>query len=183
MNPKNPSIKMTVKPTRKSVLREGENQIHVDFTKQGSGNDTLSISLEIAGYPAPVFFLHSKSKASGKIEKKFTVEKGTPKDFKPVYVSDAEEGRSAFVYVSTMGATVQAILNGQTQHTLARTSGSIPLDSVKSGENELVIHYKGDPAQAKELKFSIITPQWTQFFVRTTTDSSERTDKFTFTAK
>jgi hypothetical protein len=165
------------------VLKEGENQIQVDFTKQGSGNDTLSISLAIEGYPAPVFLLHSKSKATGKVEKKLILGKSTPKDFKPVYVSDAEESRSAFVYVSTLGATVQAVLNGQTQHTLAGMSGSIPLENIKLGENELVIHYKGDPAQAKELRFAIITPQWTQFFVRTTTDSSERTEKFTFAAK
>jgi hypothetical protein len=165
------------------ILKEGENQIRVDFTKQGSENDMLSIWLEIEGYPAPIFFLHSKSKDSGKIEEKFIVGKGTPKDFKPVYVSDAEESRSAFVYVSTKGATVQAILNGQIQHTLAGTSGSIPLESIKPGENELVITYKGNPAQAKELRFGIITPQWTQFFVRKMTDSSERTEKFTFTAK
>ena len=163
------------------ILKEGENQIQVDFTKQGSERDMLSIWLEIEGYPAPVFFLHSKSKGSGKVEKKFIVEKGTPKDFKPVYVSDAEESRSAFVYVSTMGATLQAILNGQTQHALAGMSGSIPLENIKPGENELVITYKGNPAQAKELRFAIITPQWTQFFVRTATDSPERTETFSFT--
>ena len=165
------------------ILKEGENQIQVDFTKQGNENDMLSIWLEIEGYPAPIFFLHSKSKATGRVEKKLILGKSTPKDFKPVIVSDAGESRSAFVYVSTLGATVQAVLNGQTQHTLAGMSASIPLENIKLGENELVIHYKGDPAQAKELRFAIITPQWTQFFVRTTTDSSERTEKFTFVAK
>ncbi len=165
------------------VLKEGENQLQVDFTKQGSGDNALSISLEIERYPAPVFLLHSKSKVTGKIEKKLIVEKGIPKDFRPVYVSDAEETRSAFVYVSTKGAAVEAVLNGQRQHILVGTSGSIFLEDIKSGENELVIRYKGDPAQAKELRFAIITPQWTQFFVRTATDSSERTEKFTFAAK
>jgi hypothetical protein len=181
----NKMAKETPPETREKyfILKEGENQIRVDFTKQGSENDMLSIWLEIEGYPAPVFFLHSKSKGSGKVEKKFIVEKGTPKDFKPVYVSDTEEKRSAFVYVSTMGAAIQAILNGQIQHALAGTSGPIPLENIKPGENELVITYKGNPAQAKELRFAIITPQWTQFFVRRTTDSSERTEKFTFAAK
>jgi len=169
--------------SRYFILREGENRIQVDFTKQGSGDDTLSISLEVEGYPAPIFLLHSKSKAAGKVEGKLILERGIPKDFRPVYVADAEESRSAFIHVSTMGATVQAVLNGQTQHILAGTSGSIFLQNIKPGENELVITYKGNPAQGKELRFAIITPQWTQFFVRKTSDSSERTEKFTFAAK
>jgi len=67
--------------------------------------------------------------------------------------------------------------------TLGGMMGSTPLDNVKLGKNELVIKYKGDPAMAEELKFAIITPEWTKFFVRKITDSSEKTETFSFTAK
>jgi hypothetical protein len=168
---------------RYCILKEGENQIQVDFSKQGSANDTLSISLEIEGYPAPVFLLHSKSKASGKIEKSLIVTRRAPWSFKPVYVSDIEEGRSGFFHVSTMGVILTVTLNGQPLQTLAGLSGSIPLENIQPGKNELVISYQGDPTQVKELRFAIVTPQWTEFFSRTITGFSARTEKFTFGAK
>jgi len=127
--------------------------------------------------------LYSKSRASGTVEKTITLQKNVPKDFKPVYVSDHGENRSAFVHVSTMHTTVTPILNGEKEMTLGGMMGSIPLDNVKLGKNELVIKYKGDPAMAEELKFAIITPEWTKFFVRKITDSSEKTETFSFTAK
>jgi hypothetical protein len=165
------------------LLKEGENQIQVEFTKQGGQPSDLLLSLELDGYPAPVFLVSSKSKASAKIEKKVILQKEVPPDFKPIYVSDAEEGRSGFIHVSTMGTTVEPILNGQPEMTLVGMSGSIPLGNIKPGKNELEIRYQSNPAQAKELKFAIVTPEWTKFLTRQIKDKSAKAEKFTFTAK
>lgn len=71
------------------VLKPGENQIAVEYAKTDpKGSDTLEVKLELEGYPAPVLHLQSKTKASGKIEKQFVVQKPAPKDFKPIIINE-----------------------------------------------------------------------------------------------
>ncbi|OGP56268.1 MAG: hypothetical protein A2Y65_03945 [Deltaproteobacteria bacterium RBG_13_52_11] len=165
------------------MLKPGENQIQIEYKKEGTANDKLTLSLELEGYPAPVFLLYSAKKPSGKVTKSVILQKAVPQDFKPVFISDEGENKSAFVHVSTMDATITPILNNVKGMTLAGMPGSIPLEGVKPGKNELVIKYKADPSSTKELKFAVITPEWKKFITKKITDPSEKEEKFTFNVK
>ncbi len=125
-----------VPPEMKSlfILKPGENQIQVEFTREGANNPGLTVSLELEGYPAPVFLLYSKSKASGKVDGKFGLAPKAPQNFRPVYFSDEGENKSAFVYVSSMEATVTPVLNGQTADDPGRDAGPHPPDGCPSGQ-------------------------------------------------
>ena len=165
------------------ILKPGANQIQIEFKKEGSANDKLTLSLELEAYPAPVFLLFSSKKPSGKVSTSVILQKGVPQNFKPVFISDEGENRSAFVHVSTMDATVTPILNGVKGMTLAGMPGSIPLEGQKPGKNELVVTYKADPSSTKELRFAVITPEGAQFITKKITDQSEKEEKFSFNAK
>jgi hypothetical protein len=180
----NPLVK-EVPPEMKNlfILKLGENQIQVEFTKQGTERDKLTLSLQPEGYPAPVFVLHSKSKAAAKVESKFTVEAKAPGEFRPVYVSDEGENKSALVALTTMNATLTPFLNGQEQMTLAGMPGLVPLENVKAGKNELVVKYQADPAETRELRFAVVTPEGAKFLVRKITDKSAKEETFSFTVQ
>jgi hypothetical protein len=165
------------------VLKPGENQIQVEFTKQGTASDRLTLSLQPEGYPVPVFVLYSKSKPAGKVESKFTLEAKAPADLRPVYVSDAGENKSAFVVVTTTNATVTPFLNGEKEMTLAGTPGLVPLENVKAGTNELVVKYHADPAETQELRYAVVTPEGAKSLVRKITDGSAKEETFSFTVQ
>ncbi|OHD67471.1 MAG: hypothetical protein A2W19_03325 [Spirochaetes bacterium RBG_16_49_21] len=164
------------------ILKSGENRIQVEFKKTGKAIDRLTLSLEIENYPAPVFLLYSAKKPEGKINKVVIIEKNVPTNFKPVYFSDEGENRSAFVHVSSMDAAVTPFLNGVRGMTLSGMPGSIPLDGVKPGKNQLVIKYTASP-QAGRFKFAVVTPEWVKFFNRNITDQSEKEETFSFNVK
>ena len=170
-----------VPPEMKSlfILKPGENQIAVEFARESTNNPGLEISLEVEGYPAPVFLLHSKSKAAGKVESKFGLAPKAPENFRPVYFGDEGENKSSFVYLSSSGATLTPVLNGQRQMTLG-TPGAVPLAGVRAGKNELVVNYQANPATTKELKFAVVTPEWVKFLTRKITDKSPKQETFTF---
>jgi hypothetical protein len=180
----NPLIKQ-VPPQMKSlfVLKPGENQVQVEFTKQGTESDRLTLSLQPGGYPAPAFVLYSKSKPAGKVESKFTLEAKAPADFRPLYVSDEGENKSAFVVVTTTNATVTPFLNGEKEMTLAGMPGLVPLENVKAGKNELVVHYQADPTETQELRIAVVTPEGAKFLVRKITDGSAKEETFSFTVQ
>ena len=165
------------------ILKPGTNQIQIEFKKEGGANDKLTLSLELAAYPAPVFLLYSAKKPSGKVTASVILQKAIPQNFKPVFISDEGENRSAFIHVSTMDATVTHILNGVKGMTLAGMPGSIPLEGQKPGKNELVVKYKADPSSTKELRFAVITPEGAQFITKKITDPSEKEERFSFNAK
>jgi len=165
------------------ILKPGANQIQIEFKKEGSANDKLTLSLELEAYPAPVFLLYSAKKPSGEVNTSVILQKAAPQNFKPVFISDEGENRSAFVHVSTMDATVTPILNGVTGMTLAGMPGSIPLEGQKPGKNELVVKYKADPSSTKELRFAVIAPEGAQFITKKITDQSEKEERFSFNAK
>jgi hypothetical protein len=165
------------------ILKPGENQMQIEFKKEGGANDKLTLSLELEAYPAPVFLLYSAKKPAGKVNTSVILQKGVPQNFKPVFISDEGENRSAFIHVSTMDATVTPILNGVTGMTLAGMPGSIPLEGTKPGKNELVVKYKADPSSTKELRFAIITPEGAQFITEKIIDPSEKEERFSFNAK
>ncbi len=165
------------------ILKPGANQIQIEFKKEGGANDKLTLSLELEGYPAPVFLLYSAKKPSGKVNTSVILQKAVPQNFKPVFVSDEGENRSAFVHVSTMDAAVTPILNGVKGMTLAGMPGSIPLEGQKPGKNELVVTYKADPSSTKELRFAVITPEGARFITKKITDPSEKEERFSFNAK
>jgi len=165
------------------ILKPGTNQIQIEFKKEGGANDKLTLSLELAAYPAPVFLLYSAKKPSGKVTASVILQKAIPQNFKPVFISDEGENRSAFIHVSTMDATVTPILNGVKGMTLAGMPGSIPLEGQKPGKNELVVTYKADPSSTKELRFAVITPEGAQFITKKITDPSEKEERFSFNAK
>ena len=165
------------------ILKPGTNQIQIEFKKEGGANDKLTLSLELEAYPAPVFLLYSAKKPSGKVTTSVILQKAVPQNFKPVFISDEGENRSAFIHVSTMDATVTPILNGVKGMTLAGMPGSIPLEGQKPGKNELVVKYKADPSSTKELRFAVITPEGAQFITKKITDPSEKEERFSFSAK
>ena len=165
------------------ILKPGTNQIQIEFKKEGGANDKLTLSLELAAYPAPVFLLYSAKKPSGKVTASVILPKAIPQNFKPVFIPDEGENRSAFIHVSTMDATVTPILNGVKGMTLAGMPGSIPLEGQKPGKNELVVKYKADPSSTKELRFAVITPEGAQFITKKITDPSEKEERFSFNAK
>lgn len=165
------------------ILKPGANQIQIEFKKEGGANDKLTLSLELEGYPAPVFLLYSAKKPLGKVSTSVVLQKAVPQNFKPVYISDEGENRSAFIHVSTMDATVTPILNGIKGMTLAGMPGSIPLEGQKPGKNELIVKYKADPSSTKELRFAVITPEGARFITKKITDPSEKEERFLFNAK
>jgi hypothetical protein len=165
------------------ILKPGTNQIQIEFKKEGGANDKLTLSLELETYPAPVFLLYSAKKPSGKVNTGVSLQKAVPQNFKPVFISDDGENRSAFVHVSTMDATVTPILNGVKGMTLAGMPGSIPLEGQKPGKNELVVTYKADPSSTKELRFAVITPEGAQFITKKITDPLEKEERFSFSTK
>ena len=165
------------------ILKPGTNQIQIEFKKEGGANDKLTLSLELEAYPAPVFVLYSATKPSGKVTASVILQKAVPQNFKPVFISDEGENRSAFIHVSTMDATVTPILNGVKGMTLAGMPGSIPLEGQKPGKNELVVKYKADPSSTKELRFAVITPEGAQFITKKITDPSEKEERVSFSAK
>ena len=165
------------------ILKPGANQMQIEFKKEGGANDKLTLSLELEGFPAPVFLLYSAKKPTGKVKTSVVLQKAVPQNFKPVYISDEGENRSTFIHVSTMGATVTPILNGVTGMTLAGMPGSIPLEGQKPGKNELVVRYKADSASTKELRFAVITPEGAQCITKKISDPSEKEERFSFNAK
>jgi hypothetical protein len=165
------------------ILKPGANQLQIEFKKEGGANDKLTLSLELEGYPAPLFFLYSAKKPSGKVTTSVILQKAVPQNFKPVFISDEGENKSTFVHVSTMDATVTPVLNGVKGMTLGGMPGSIPLEGQKPGKNELVVTYKADPSSTKELRFAVITPEGAQFITKKITDQSEKEERFSFNAK
>jgi len=164
---------------RNFILQNGTNRISVDFTKTSNEkNDYLQVSLEIQEYQAPLFLLHSRSKPSGKIEKEITIQNSAPDNFKPAVISDKGEGKAAMVHVSSMSATVTPVLNGVAGMTLGDMPGSVVLEGVKLGKNEIIIRYKGEPDG--DLSFAVVTPEWTKFLTRKLQDASEKAETFTF---
>ncbi len=162
-------------------LKEGKNKVVVEFTKTSKGgNNRLEILLAMEEYPAPLFFLHSVTKSSGKAEKIIDIHEKAPPNFKPVFVSD-KEGKSVLVYVGSMDCTITPILNGQSGMTLAGMPGGIVMENVQFGKNELSLRYAGDAGA--ELKLTVITPEGIKMVVRKLKDSSEKIETFTFTAK
>ena len=163
------------------ILKEGDNGISVEFTKaSGKESDYLQISLEIEDYPAPVFLLHSRVKPSGGCIGVVKLAESAPKDFKPLFITDQDGGKSVFLHVGTPGCTVTPILNGKEAMTLSLMPGQVVLDNVKPGKNELVARYSGDAGG--ELQFALMTPEWFRSFVRKIQDDAEKEESFVFNA-
>jgi hypothetical protein len=164
------------------ILKPGENQIAVEYTRESTGNPGLTVSLEVEDYPAPVFLLFSKNQAAGKAEGKFALAPKAPENFRPLHFSDEGENKGAFVHLSSSEVTMTPVLNGRQQMTVAGMPGSIPLAGVQAGKNELIVKYEADPAAAKEVKFAVVTPEGAKFLTRKITDKSPKHETFTFNA-
>jgi hypothetical protein len=162
------------------VLKPGENQIAVEFTRESTNNPGLTLSLEVEGYPAPVFLLFSKNQAAGKAEGRFALAPKAPENFRPVYFGDEGENKGAFVHLSSSGVTLTPVLNGQQQMTVAGMPSAIPLTGVRAGKNELIVKYQADPATTKEVEFAVVTPEGAKFLKRKVTDKSPKQETFTF---
>lgn len=152
--------------------------------KTGAATDSLNFSLTLDGYPSPHFFLYSDAAPQGKIEKTFTIENAFGDNFKPVFICNEDEKKSAFLYVESSDCTVTPTLDGTAGMTLGM-SGAVPIKGIKPGENKLTVTYQADPATSPEMeiKFAVETPAWTKFITRQITDTSEKTGEFTFTAE
>ncbi|MBU0527157.1 hypothetical protein KKE92_01635 [Candidatus Micrarchaeota archaeon] len=158
------------------VLKNGANEISLEFSKTSANErDYLQISMELEGFPAPVFLLHSRTKASSKI--KSSIQIPSEGEFMPVFVSDAGENKLVFIHVQSMNCNVTPILNGKEGMSLNGTPGQVVLENVKTGKNELVIQYQTQ----ERLKIALITPEWVKYLE--TADGSEKTETFTFNSK
>ena len=163
------------------ILNEGENRVQAEFTKtEESGDLTLYVWLE--SEPIPSFFLYSKAKKESKLDNKFILKSPLPKDFKPVIITDAGENKAVLVFVSNP-AVVNATLNGKAGPSIGGTIGPIVLENVKPGKNNLTVTYQADPAETKEIKIAVATPEWLKIISKKVTSKTAKTDKFTFNAK
>lgn len=71
------------------ILKEGENSILVEFQKMEDSQNTLQVKLEVPDrYTVPLFHLTSGKSASGRVEKKFIIEKGQQPNFATIEVTD-----------------------------------------------------------------------------------------------
>lgn len=179
-----PMASQAAPETRKKsfVLKKGENTISIEFTKQSDDkNDRMEVSLEMDGYPAPLFFLQGRSKPSGKVEKSFVVSDVPPADFKPVFVTDQGDGKAVLVHMSSLSTSMTPVLNGKSGMTVSDMPGSTVLDNFVSGKNELVLKYSGKPGV--EAKFCVITPEGVKFLAKKITGPSEASESFQFVVK
>lgn len=164
------------------VLKKGENTISIEFTKQSDDkNDRMEISLEMDGYPAPLFFLQGRLKPSGKVEKSFVVSDVPPADFKPVFVTDQGDGKAVLVHMSSLSTSMTPVLNGKSGMTISDMPGTTVLDNFVSGKNELVLKYSGKAGV--EAKFCVITPEGVKFLAKKITGQSEASESFQFVVK
>lgn len=164
------------------VLKKGENTISIEFTKQSDDkNDRMEVSLEMDGYPAPLFFLQGRSKPSGKVENSFVVSDVPPADFKPVFVTDQGDGKAVLVHMSSLSTSMTPVLNGKSGMTISDMPGTTVLDNIVSGKNELVLKYSGKPGV--EAKFCVVTPEGVEFLAKKITSPSEASESFQFVAK
>ena len=75
---------------RNFVLKPGENELVIEFTREPKANDRLTIELQAEGYPGPLLDLTSTARAAGKHVLKLRIEPKAPPDFKPVIITDAK---------------------------------------------------------------------------------------------
>ncbi len=164
------------------VLRPGGNLVAIEFSRlPDRKDDRLEVSLEVEGYPAPLLFLRTRSNLPGRIEKTVAIDRAAPDGFKPLLITDEGDERSVLVHLSTVNCSLTPTLNGKEGMTISGLPGSVLLDGIRPGENQLSIKYSGEAD--KEMKFAIITPEWTRFLVRKAEDCSEKGESFTFIAK
>lgn len=162
------------------LLNKGENHIQAEFTKvEKTTNLTLYVWLQ--SEPIPSFLLYSETKPQGKIDKKFIIDSPLPKDFKPVIITDAGEDKAVLIFVSAP-ATVRASLNGKAGTSITGMIGPIVLENIKTGTNNLTINYQADPAETKEVKIAIATPEWLKVISKKATGKPV-TEEFVFVVK
>ena len=75
---------------RNFVLKPGENELVIEFTREPKATDRLTIELQAEGYPGPLLDFTSTARATGKHVLKLRIEPKAPKDFKPVVITDAK---------------------------------------------------------------------------------------------
>ncbi|MBU0456598.1 MAG: hypothetical protein ABH824_04450 [Nanoarchaeota archaeon] len=163
-------------------LKKDNNKVSVKFSKiSGSEHDQLQLSLEMREYPAPLFLVHSSSKSSGKIEFSFDLQEKCPSDFIPIFISD-QEGKAVLVYVKNISGTITPSLNGVKGMAIADMPGSVVLENVKSGVNELSINYSGEVGN--EANLVVVTPkEFKSLNLKITKESAEQVEKIKFVVK
>lgn len=160
------------------ILRDGKNEVSVEFKKAAdNGPEYLQIAIELEGYPAPVYLLHSRSKASGSVKSSVEMHASAQEGLRPVLITDAGEGGGAFVHVDSSNCSVTPSLNNKEGMTLMMR-GQVVLDNLNPGKNELAVRYSG--TSGEDLRLAIITPEWVKFIERKIADDSEKTETFAF---
>lgn len=164
------------------MLETGENKIVVEFAKlKDDKYSHLDIIMEAEGYPTPVLVLQTRNRTKGKFEKTFTIKAEAPADFKPAMETDDGAGRAAIVHVKSSSASVTPVLNDKAAMTISGMPGTVVLEGVRQGKNELTVHYEGK-AKA-ELKFIVVTPEGIKQITKTLPDGDRHSEDFSFTAK
>lgn len=164
------------------MLESGENKIVVEFEKlKDDKYSHLDITMEAEGYPTPVLVLQTRNRAKGKFEKTFTIKSEAPDGFSPAMETDDGAGRGALVHVNSSNASITPVLNGKAAMTISGMPGTVVLEGVKQGKNELTVHYEG---KAKtEIRFSVVTPDGIKHITKTLPDGDGHSEDFSFTAK
>lgn len=74
---------------RLAVLKEGENQIAIEYEKVSETEPLpLEITLQVGEYLAPLFTLKVSTKKSGRVERVISILPNPPADFVPVEVTE-----------------------------------------------------------------------------------------------
>ncbi|MCI0503094.1 hypothetical protein L0Y65_00110 [Candidatus Micrarchaeota archaeon] len=163
------------------ILKEGKNEISVEFRKASENeSEYLQIAIELEGYPAPVFLLHSRSKASGTLKSGVEMHAAAPEGFRPIFITDAGQDGGAFVHVEASNCSVTPSLNGREGMTLMMR-GQVVLDNLNPGKNELALRYSG--TSGEELKLALVCPKWMKVITRKIADETEKTETFSFSTQ
>jgi len=73
---------------RNFVLKPGENEVVIEFTREPKSKDRLNINLDAEGYPAPLLDITSTAGESGRYAFKLVFEPKAPQGFKPIVITD-----------------------------------------------------------------------------------------------
>lgn len=165
---------------QQAVLKPGANAIAVDYERQPDADplDKLEVSFVAKGYPAPLFFLFSRKPGPGRVHDKIEIAERMPDGFRPVFYADGKRGGVALLTLESEGVTARPRLNDTEAMTLGGMKGTVVLEGMRSGKNELQVDFEGAPGG--EVKFCTATPNGFQSVTRRLDAEGAYTEKVTF---
>ena len=146
------------------LLKAGANtvKLHYEHTRSDA-NDYVEASLNIDGYPIPVFVFHAGTTPSGTLEGNFELAAKAPEGFRTLVKTDQPQGRFAFINLGDDGgSSIQPVLNGKKQMS-TNVPGVIALGVLQPKSNTLKIDYKAGPAG---MHLAVVGPKGVQYVAK-----------------